>query len=87
MGMREKVAKNSSNIQNGPDKAFLNPQELDLFDIETKSRRTIAELLQPVWADMESDRIALSKLLVKHDDWDARLRHLEFLTGVDKVKP
>ena len=38
------------------DKSYIGPQDLDLFAIETKSRRTISELIKPIMTDMEQDR-------------------------------
>ncbi len=45
-------------------KTFNAPQELDLFVLETKSRKIIQELMQPILDDMNEDRKLLLGLKV-----------------------
>jgi hypothetical protein len=52
---------------------FPNPQELDLFNLETTSRKTIAELLKPMVDDMNQERIKLAKAEVHMDRIDERI--------------
>jgi hypothetical protein len=45
-------------------KAIKSPQDLDLFMLETKSRKIIQELMQPILNDMDSDRRQVVQLKV-----------------------
>jgi hypothetical protein len=38
------------------DKEYMSPHELELFELETKMRKVLLELLKPVLEDMDEDR-------------------------------
>lgn len=38
------------------DKEYVSPHELEFFELETKVRKLISEMMQPVMNDMDEDR-------------------------------
>ena len=38
------------------DKEYVSPHELEFFELETKIRKLISEIMQPVMNDMDEDR-------------------------------
>ena len=55
------------------NKMFKNPQELDLFELETKSRRTIGELFKPVLEDRDKDRKNVATLEITVESLHERI--------------
>ena len=69
------------------DRTYMAPQELDLFALETKSRKTIAQLVKPILSDMDTDRKKMAELQVKQDRIQERLRKIEYAVGLSNEKP
>ena len=38
------------------DKEYVSPHELEFFELETKVRKLVSEIMQPVLNDMDEDR-------------------------------
>lgn len=69
------------------DKAYIAPHALDIFTIETKSRKAIGELIRPLNQEMEKDRLTVAAFSVKCDEFVERLDKIEFILGLDSKKP
>ena len=69
------------------DKSYIGPQDLDLFAIETKSRRTISELIKPIMTDMEQDRRKTAEAYLRLERVQERLFRVEYALGLNKEKP
>ena len=69
------------------DRQYMRPQDLDLFAIETKSRRTIGELIKPIMTDMEQDRRKTADAYVKMERILERLGRIEYSMGLNNQKP
>ena len=63
------------------------PQELDLFALETKSRKTIGQLVKPILTDMDTDRKKMAELAVKQERIAERLKKIEYTVGLSNEKP
>lgn len=69
------------------DREFRAPKELDLFALETKSRKTISELIRPVIADMDIDRRKMAEVAVTMGGFIERVEKLEYMLKVSSKKP
>jgi len=68
-------------------KRFEAPAELDFFVLETKARKVIAELMAPIFEDMNEDRKLLLGLKIHQDRSDGRIKRLEQVNGLEGEKP
>lgn len=69
------------------DRTYAAPQELDLFAMETRSRRTIGELIKPILADMDSDRRNIAMATVNLEKVFTRLERIEYSLKLSGTKP
>jgi hypothetical protein len=63
------------------------PHALDIFAIETKSRKAIGELIRPLNQEMERDRVTVAGFIIKSDEFIERLDKIEYILGLDSKKP
>ena len=71
----------------GKDTRYDVPGTLDLFALETKSRRTIAELMQPIVAEISEDRRKVASVTSTQDRIKERLSQLEYALGLSEKRP
>lgn len=64
-----------------------NPFELDIFTLETQSRKFVHDLVQPLVTKMNEDRESMISLDYRNQSFEKRLSQLEYLQGVNHVKP
>ena len=83
-GSSAKTQQLSGNIL---DKAYMAPHALDIFAIETKSRKAIGELIRPLNQEMERDRVTVAGFIIKSDEFIERLDKIEYILGLDSKKP
>ena len=69
------------------DKMYDTPASLDLFTLETRARKTIAELIKPIQIEADTDRSKVAKMTVKHDNVLKRLTKIEFILNLNSQKP
>ena len=85
MGADPKLDRSRSTVVQGVashsfiDKTYETPEALRYFDLETKARRTIAELIKPIVEETERDRGKVAKMTVKHDNVMKRLTKIEYI--------
>ena len=81
----------TSNVSKVPpsqiERQYQAPNSLDLFALETRSRRTIGELIRPIIADLDSDRRKVAEINSKQDRINFRLGQLEYTLGLNDSKP
>ena len=70
-----------------PDKFFEAPQSLDLFAMETRARRTIAELIRPMELESNADRKRVAEVSSQQVKMLGRLNNLEYALGLNDSKP
>ena len=58
-----------------------------MFALETRSRRTIGELIRPIIADLDIDRRKVAEINSKQDRINFRLGQLEYTLGLNDIKP
>jgi hypothetical protein len=61
------------------NRTFPAPKELDLYGLETSSRKTIAELFKPMMEDMDADRRIVAESSVRMDQIMDRIGRLEYI--------
>ena len=69
------------------DRTYAAPQELELFAMETRSRRTISELIKPILADMDTDRRNIAMATVNLEKVFTRLERIEYSLKLSGTKP
>ena len=63
------------------------PQELEFFALETKARKTISQLIQPLVKDRDEDRKKMVVLTDEQDRLAKRLKKVEFYFELCGEKP
>jgi hypothetical protein len=69
------------------DKDYVAPNALQFFQMETKSRKVINELMKPINRDMEEEKLVLADFSVKLNNFIARLQKVEHVVGLEGAKP
>ena len=60
---------------------------MELFALETRARRTISELIQPIMIDLEMDRRAVATVQAEQNRIYQRLAQLEYVMQMSENKP
>ena len=69
------------------DREYVSPHELEFFELETKVRKLISEIMQPVLNDMDEDRRSVRSILAGEERIETRVKQLEYITGITETKP
>ena len=63
------------------------PNAIDIFSIETRSRRVIGELINPIMTEIDEDRQKVAQLGVDQTKIYKRIQELEYSVGLIDSKP
>ena len=69
------------------DKDYVAPNALQFFQMETKNRKIINELMKPINRDMESEKLLMADFSVKLESFVDRLHKIEHAVGLGGAKP
>ena len=71
----------------GKDTRYDVPGTLDLFALETRSRRVIGELMRPIIAEQSEDRRKVAGVTSNQERINKRLSQLEYTLGLSDTRP
>lgn len=69
------------------NRAFPAPREIDLFGLETQSRKIIGELFRPMQEDMDHDRRKVAGVEMSFKAILSRIGRLEYICNMEGNKP